>query len=171
MNTCFIFKRFCRPSRVHINRLIALWGAGLVLGIFLYVRVFQTVEIDCAWLIFSECHNLAFLSVGVPIAVTALSVYCNSYVLCYPLFLIEAMARAFSAAVVFSIAGHAAWLLRAVLLFSGISSSVVMWWMLLRPRYATFAGTICTVAICTGLISSIDFFVISPFVRGLSIYF
>ena len=170
MNTHFIFNRFRRSRHIHISCLIVLWATGLILGILLYVRFLQDIGMDFACLFFLDSHNLAVLSVGIPIVLTALAVYFNCYLVCYPLFLTEAISRGFSAAVIFSLVGNAAWLLRSVLLFTGIGTSVVMW-RLLFQCYMTTARAIRTVSFSIGLICVINFFVILPLLNGLSIYF
>ena len=169
MHTKWVFKHF-RPRAGEQNFfLILLWGIGLVLGVMMCVLA----PYDISDIFFgaintkSSIFSLSLICI-LPVVFAALSVRMPFRVLSYlPVFLI-AVSRGFCGTAIYIAVGHAAWLLRSLLLFSATCTSVLMWWILLQANTGSHINKQVRLSLCLScLIYIIELFLISPLVGDL----
>lgn len=175
MNTRFIFNRFELFSKTRIYFQMILWGLGLCIGILLALSFSKSFDYTLQPALF-ENPSLLFLIVATALPITAFSVVlgCRFFSLGYLLILLESVCRGFSGMYVFTVLGSGAWLIRLLLLFSSSSASVLIWWLLLRHseyKRPSFSADVRLAAILVLVICFFDYFVIAPYLIGLSMYF
>ena len=169
MHTKWVFKHF-RPRAGEQNFfLILLWGIGLVLGVMMCAFApYDILDIFLGVIYTKSTAFFLFLICILPVLFAGLSVRMPFRVLSYlPVFLI-AVSRGFCGTAIYIAVGHAAWLLRSLLLFSATCTSVLMWWILLQADTGSPVSKQVRLSFCLScLIYIIELFMISPLVGDL----
>lgn len=170
-----LFKHFSFYPRSRFYLLAALWGGGLLVGILLSPsRFFESATALLSALSVSPAPISLFLTIILPIAITAIAVSTPLFVLSYFSVFLIAICHGFCGITVFLTMSSSSWLLRPLILFSSSCISVLMWWLLLHNSHGAnknCAAEICLAGFLSCVIYIIDLFVISPFLSDLAKYF
>lgn len=171
MNKNVIFSRFDSTYKVRICVLLALWGIGLILGI-LISKTFHAEYGSCLQQCITNSPSpfLCFVAAFAPAAVLAFVIIFRIFLICYPLFLVDAICRGFCGMLAFCEFGSGAWLIRLLFMFSSGCASVLMWWLLLRHisnRRANGFRDIWLASVILSAACVLDIFAISPFLSKL----
>lgn len=143
MNRRFIINHFVTYGGQHTNNLIILWLLGICVGLFSSRKVPFAITYELQICLLAPQSPLGFLTIAMPLMLAIIFLWCSQITMLYPLVFITAVFRGYTAFMIFSVFGTAAWLARILLLFSGGVISVLFWLFLLRhtprkkPRFAT----------------------------------
>ena len=169
MHSKWVFKHFRVRSNKRFCVLAALWGIGLLFGVWMCCHSpYVTTAVLCA-VIGTKPSILSLLLVCIlPVALSAIATRSMLFPVAYLLVFLSAVSHGFCGSAVFIALGDAAWLLRPLLLFSGGCTSVLVWWLLfqsdtvrhIRKRICLALGLSCLVYI-------IDLLLVSPLIGDL----
>ena len=109
----------------------------------------------------------------VPVLVVGLSRLRGCPLACYLVIVTDALSRGFCGFAVFLSYGSAGWLVRGLVQFSGICTSVMLWWLLLRSSdvdRCCFKKDFAFCMLSAVFISAVDVLCITPFLRELTMY-
>ena len=165
-------------NRSKISRRIYIISSAWVIGLFLGIVLAYTFsgfapQISSAVFAQAVKPTPALLSLIFPVVACAVSIWCGTPSLCYPVILCEGTCRGFCSMLLYYAAPEAAWLYRLLFLFSASISSVCTWLIVIRhaKNHDTSLGTdtyIALIIICAALIFDIHF--LSPFLDELTKY-
>ena len=166
MHPKWVFKHFATVLQGSTLRLAVLWSLSLLCGILLCSLASSDLSIVFRTAFSAQTSILERALVCLlPLVVIVTGLSYATVFLC-------GISQGFCGFAIYIAQGNAAWLLRPLLLFSAVCSSVVMWWLIFQSNATgrfreriRFALILCCIICC------IDFFIISPFVGDLSKYF
>ena len=175
MHSKCLFKHFALLPRLRIQLLAVLWGTGLLVGILLSATCFrESTAVLRSALTVTTAPFLLFLTIALPVAVTAVALSTPLFTLSYPLVFFTAVCHGFCGILIYLAQGSSSWLLRPMILFSASCTSVLMWWLLIRnskEKCLSLGADIRLAGVLSCFIFVIDLFVISPLLTDLTKYF
>ena len=152
----------------------AAWMFGIVIGICLAdAYAFSAGTVGLSLIAVRTSPFGALLITIFPVLVIAVSLWHACPAVSLAAFASCAICRGFCGYVTFQSFGGAAWLIRGLVLFSGVCTSVLMWWLFLRAGTAErnrFKKDIIVCVLSAIIISAVDILVISPFLCELAMY-
>lgn len=161
------FLRFERPVII----LSLSWLAGLIAGIFCAVHADEPYFALMRMAAGSRVSIVGLVaSVLLPFLIAAFAVYISTPQLLYPLCFAKALLFSFGACGVYIAFGSAGWLAQFLLQFSDCLLLPVFCWFCIRHisgKGQALAKELAMCAAAVGLIGSIDYCVVSPFLAML----
>ena len=131
-----------------------LLSCDMIIGLATQPTIFSILFINSFPVIFTICFMFAPLRV-----------------LVFPILFFQALFFGFTGISVSFIFGTAGWLVRPVLMFSGIISSVLLWWFLLCKTESVHWKDLAFLFVLLLAVSLSDFFIVSRFLQNLIVYF
>lgn len=171
-----IMRRLHEHSRVlQVCMLVFLWLLGLIIGVLLSIK---TCAADHQHLYtvpsIAPSFSGVFFAAVLPIMLCLIGIYTDCHLIIGVLILVESVCRGFCGFWMYLLFGSGGWLLRSIFMFLSSASIVLMWMILLsyitNSRFCFFKIT-GIVMLALVLFVSVDFFLISPFLVRLSMYF
>ena len=153
--------------------LVVLWFFSLLSGILLSALSSGNAYHTFALTLFdSPAPFCLFLVCVLPVAITAIALQFPTLVPLYAIVILVGLSHSYTGTIVYFTQGSAAWLIRSMLLFSTGCSSVLMWWLILQSgAKRQFCKNLCLVGILICIVFVVDFFIVSPILRDLIMYF
>ena len=161
-------------SRLHIPALIVASILGFVSSALILMDTSHIFCVDMfpSVLIKPSMFHLTIVNL-LPVIMTVFFLFIFP-ALCYPLLFLYSFFRGYCGLFTCFLFGDSAWLIRKFLLFSSGLTSLYIWLLIFWYQKGRVTGVrrICCLSIlAVFLITVIDFFVISPFLSDLIIYF
>lgn len=161
----------CKESA---SLLSVLWSLGLVCGLF-----FVSLLDDFLFELFYDASINRPLLLGIlvvtilPIAVSAIAVYCSAPLLIYVLCILKAFCFSFGLCGVVAVFGYSGWLIRLLLLFSDSCMAILLFWLWYRVLSPNHKAVLRDLLICSAIaaiIGMVDYFLVSPYLVVLMNY-
>ena len=174
MNFEAVMRRFRMLLRSDFFLFSAAWTFGIIIGICLAdAYAFSAGRVGSLLIGIKPLPIATLLITTVPVLIIAASLWRACPAVSFSAIVFNAVCRGFCGYEVFLSFGRAAWLVRGLLLFSGIGTSVLIWWLLFRSKGTDrhrFKKDIVICVLSAIIISAVDIMVISPFLRELAVY-
>lgn len=155
--------------------LMLLWCVGIYLGAQLAVSLPFSM-LDSLHLAMKQGISplLLLTVIGLPVAVCLVAVKLQTYLFLYPVLFFVSLCRGVSGMLCVICFGRGSWLIRPMFLFSCSTTSVLMWWLLLRHSRgvrSTFRKDTYVAVAILGAVVLLDSMLIAPYLSSLTNYF
>ena len=154
--------------------LIGVWILALIAGIYIAVLIYPIClpVINTAVKILPSVAGTLIVSF-LPVAVCAIGIATNIFAINCVIIAFSAFSRGCVGFLLYFLCGSGAWLMRFAFLFSSMTISVLLWWLVLRNclfEKIDMHRKLSTVAFILFLIIVVERFLVSPLMVQLSMF-
>ncbi len=155
--------------RLRVALLAFFWLAGLTIGTMTAARISTTISFIP--IIEPSIWQILFVSL-LPLLLSVLAFY-GSVIILFPIAFFKAISFGFSSVLLICFYGHAGWFVRLLMMFSGVFSVCIIWFLWLSQiteQKQRSLRVFVLAALAIAFVSYLDAYIIAPFVQQLIPY-